>query len=218
MITTVMGMTRPDTDGAATLTPSTAESTEMAGVIMLSPQNSDAPKIPSAASTASARLPPGRARRRIKAISAMIPPSPSLSARITSRTYVTVTMIVTDQKISETTPKMLSCDTLTGCGSLGLKTGCTVYNGLVPMSPKTTPRAPTARAVWVVVRWPTFTNSPLTRTKPARVTLAIDLATTRSAPAARSRAAPRQLRGDVRAANLRESPPLGTYPKEGEGS
>ena len=78
----------------------------------------------------------------------MIPPSPSLSARITSRTYVTVTMIVTDQKISEMIPKMVSCDTLTGCGSLGLKTVWTVYSGLVPMSPKTTPRAPTARAPW----------------------------------------------------------------------
>ena len=61
---------------------------------------------------------------------------------------MTVTMIVTDQKISETTPKMVSCDTLTGCGSLGLKTVWTVYSGLVPMSPKTTPRAPTARAPW----------------------------------------------------------------------
>ena len=146
MIATVMGITMPDTDGAATLTPSTAESTEMAGVIMLSPKNSEAPKIPSAARIAFARRPPGSARRRIKAISAMIPPSPSLSARITSRTYVTVTMIVTDQKISETTPKMLSCDTLTGCGSPGLKSVCTVYSGLVPMSPKTTPRAPSARA------------------------------------------------------------------------
>ena len=44
----------------------------------------------------------------------MIPPSPSLSARITSETYVTVTISVTDQKISETTPKMLSVDTATG--------------------------------------------------------------------------------------------------------
>ena len=86
MIATVMGMTRFDTDGAATWTPSTADSTEMAGVIMLSPKNSEAPKMPSAASTTLARLPPGRARRRIRAISAMIPPSPSLSARITSRT------------------------------------------------------------------------------------------------------------------------------------
>ena len=86
MIATVMGMTRSDTDGAATSTPSTADSTEMAGVIMLSPKNSEAPKIPSAASTILARRPPGSARRRIKAISAMIPPSPSLSARITSTT------------------------------------------------------------------------------------------------------------------------------------
>src|SRR5579859_2696436 len=152
MIATVMGMTRLDTDGAATLTPSTAERTEMAGVIMLSPKNSEAPKIPSADSTIFARRPPGSARRRIRAISAMIPPSPSLSARITSRTYVMVTMIVTDQKISETTPKMLSCDTLTGCGSLGLKAVWTVYSGLVPMSPKTTPRAPTASASWAVAR------------------------------------------------------------------
>ena len=159
MIATVMGMTRLDTEGAATLTPSTADSTEMAGVIMLSPKNSEAPKIPSAASTIFARRPPGSARRRIKAISAMIPPSPSLSARITSRTYVTVTMIVTDQKISETTPKMLSCDTLTGCGSPGSKTVCTVYSGLVPMSPKTTPRAPTARAACAVARWLTRTVS-----------------------------------------------------------
>ena len=92
----------------ATLTPSIADRTEIAGVIMLSPKNSDAPKIPSAASTTFARRPPGRARLRIRAISAMIPPSPSLSARITSRTYVMVTMIVTDQKISEMIPKMLS--------------------------------------------------------------------------------------------------------------
>ena len=61
-------------------------------------------------------------------------------------------MIVTDQKISETIPKMLSCDTLTGCGSPGLKTVWTAYNGLVPMSPKTTPRAPTASAPCAVAR------------------------------------------------------------------
>ena len=152
MIATVIGMTRPDTDGAATLTPSIADRTEIAGVIMLSPKNSEAPKIPSAASTIFARRPPGRARRRIRAISDMIPPSPSLSARITSRTYVMVTTIVTDQKISEMIPKMLSSVTLTGCGSAGLKTVWTVYSGLVPMSPKTTPRAPRARAAWAVER------------------------------------------------------------------
>ena len=56
----------------------------------------------------------------------MIPPSPSLSARITSNTYVTVTMIVTDQKISEAIPNTESRLTLTGCGSSGLNTVCSV--------------------------------------------------------------------------------------------
>ncbi len=86
MIAAVIGTTRSASDGAATLTPSTAESTEMAGVIMLSPKNSEAPKTPSAASAMVARRPPGTPRRRISVMSAMIPPSPSLSARITSRT------------------------------------------------------------------------------------------------------------------------------------
>ena len=82
----VRGSTRADTDGAATWTPSIADSTEIAGVIMLSPKNSDAPKIPSAASTSAVRRLLGMLRRRISVISAMIPPSPSLSARITSST------------------------------------------------------------------------------------------------------------------------------------
>ena len=86
MIAAVIGTTRSASDGAATLTPSIAERTEMAGVITLSPKNSAAPKTPSAASTTFVRRLPGSPRLRIKAISAMIPPSPSLSARITSRT------------------------------------------------------------------------------------------------------------------------------------
>ena len=86
MIAAVIGTTRSASDGAATLTPSIADSTEIAGVIMLSPKNSDAPKIPSAASATLVRRLPGTPRLRIKVISAMIPPSPSLSARITSRT------------------------------------------------------------------------------------------------------------------------------------
>ena len=82
----------------------------------------------------------------------MMPPSPSLSARMTRSTYVTVTTIITDQKISEMIPKMLSVVAVTGCGSPGLKTVWTVYSGLVPMSPKTTPRAPTINAPFAVVR------------------------------------------------------------------
>ena len=82
---------------------------------------------------------------------------------------MTVTMIVTDQKISETIPKMVSCDTLTGCGSLGLKTVCTVYSGLVPMSPKTTPRAPTARVPCAVARRLTVTVTVLASLPSARM-------------------------------------------------
>ena len=89
MITAVIGTTRCSSDGSTTFSPSTAESTEIAGVIMLSPKNSEAPKIPSAASAMLACAGrPGRAGARISVISAMIPPSPSLSARITSSTYL----------------------------------------------------------------------------------------------------------------------------------
>ncbi len=86
MIAAVIGTIRCSSDGAATLSPSTADSTEIAGVIMLSPKNSEAPKIPSAASTSFVRRPPVTPRRRISVIRAMMPPSPSLSARITSST------------------------------------------------------------------------------------------------------------------------------------
>src|SRR5215472_9980278 len=59
-------------------------------------------------------------------------------------------MITTAQTISETTPYTFSVDTGTGCGSDGLNTVCTVYSGLVPISPKTTPKAPSSRAIRVV--------------------------------------------------------------------
>ena len=48
---------RPAT-AATTFSPSTAESTEIAGVIMLSPKKSEAPKMPSAASASFVRRPP----------------------------------------------------------------------------------------------------------------------------------------------------------------
>ena len=55
MITAVIGTIRSSNDGLTTLSPSTADSTEIAGVIMLSPKNSAAPKMPSAARTTVAR-------------------------------------------------------------------------------------------------------------------------------------------------------------------
>src|SRR6201996_5910373 len=79
-------------------------------------------------------------------------------------------MIVTDQKISETTPKTLSWATLTGCGSLGSNSVCNVYSGLVPMSPKTTPSAPSASAPCAAARRLT-TAMPASRLQLPRATL-----------------------------------------------
>ena len=45
MITAVIGTTYWSKEGSTSLSPSTAESTEIAGVIMLSPKNREAPKI-----------------------------------------------------------------------------------------------------------------------------------------------------------------------------
>lgn len=86
MITAVMGTTASPRDGSTTLSPSTADSTEIAGVIMLSPKKSDAPKMPSAARTTAARRPRCELHRLSRVMSAMMPPSPSLSARIASST------------------------------------------------------------------------------------------------------------------------------------
>ena len=86
MIATATGRTRCSSDGAATLMPSIAESTEIAGVIIESPKNSDAPKMPRPESSTLVRRLPATPLRRISVIRAMMPPSPSLSARITSAT------------------------------------------------------------------------------------------------------------------------------------
>lgn len=85
MMTAVIGTTSSDSDGSTTFRPSTADSTEIAGVIMLSPKkNSAAPRIPSADRALMTRgldLRPPNLRTNV--ISAITPPSPSLSARMT---------------------------------------------------------------------------------------------------------------------------------------
>ena len=81
----VIGTTQSCSPGSITFKPSTADNTETAGVIMLSPLNKAAPNTPTVASTTAVR--PLRAPiRRKSAMSAMMPPSPSLSACITSVT------------------------------------------------------------------------------------------------------------------------------------
>jgi hypothetical protein len=68
-----------------------------------------------------------------------MPPSPSLSARITNSTYLTDTVMISDQKTSDSTPYTLP--TVTGMACTPSKHSRSAYSGLVPMSPKTTPRA-----------------------------------------------------------------------------
>ena len=90
MMTTVMGMTSGSRSGSTTRRPSTADRTEIAGVIMLSARNSEAPKIPRAVSRTTVRAREAPVRRRLgratSVISDRMPPSPSLSARSTKPT------------------------------------------------------------------------------------------------------------------------------------
>src|SRR3954452_21231737 len=83
-------------------------------------------------------------RRRASAASAITPPSPSLSARISTITYLTDTISVTDQKISETTPYTSPSVGRTAPSSIE-NTVCNAYKGLVPMSPNTMPSAASTR-------------------------------------------------------------------------
>src|SRR4051812_50218192 len=86
----------------------------------------------------------------------MMPPSPPLSARITKVTYLIETSIVIVQKTSETTPYTSAVVACTAWLS-AVNTVCSAYSGLVPMSPKTTPRAPNASAATPV---PTLDLAP----------------------------------------------------------
>lgn len=86
MMTAAIGTTSSPSAGSTILSPSTADSTEIAGVIMLSPKNSEAPKMPTPDSTSAVRAPRCPLQRRSCVMSAMMPPSPSLSARMASST------------------------------------------------------------------------------------------------------------------------------------
>ena len=71
-----------------------------------------------------------------------MPPSPLLFARMMKLTYFRLTTIISDQKNSERMPRTLSGVIGTGWWAPP-KTSFSAYSGLVPMSPKTTPIAPT---------------------------------------------------------------------------
>ena len=75
----------------------------------------------------------------------MMPPSPPLSARRMKVTYLIDTIRVIAQNTREMTPYTSSGAVPTALLS-AVKTVWIAYRGLVPMSPKTTPRAPRVRA------------------------------------------------------------------------
>ena len=108
-ITTEIGKTAFSKCGETTLSPSTAESTEMAGVMMPSPKNKQAPAMP-----ISARAQRRRAFSTLRcasAISASTPPSPRLSARRMNTTYLTVTVRISDQMIRLKRPRISQAST-----------------------------------------------------------------------------------------------------------
>ncbi len=73
-----------------------------------------------------------------------MPPSPWLSARITSTTYFSDTTTISAQKISDSTPSTASGVTVRPWA--GLRHSLKAYSGLVPMSPNTTPNAARVKA------------------------------------------------------------------------
>ena len=105
--TSVIGTTQVCRPGAATVRPSTAPSTEIAGVMTPSPKKIAVPKMPTKRSL---RRSGGRSRTACEASASMAirPPSPLLSARRMRTTYLTETMTVSVQKTSERTPKTFS--------------------------------------------------------------------------------------------------------------
>ncbi len=102
-MTTLIGSTYCFSSGAVTSRPSTADSTEIAGVIKPSPKNRQAPMMPT--SVSALRTPVPTETRCASAISARMPPSPRLSACMISVTYFTVTMSTRDQKMRERMPR-----------------------------------------------------------------------------------------------------------------
>src|SRR5256885_2638021 len=81
----------------------------------------------------------------------MMPPSPRLSARMISTTYLSETMIISAQKMVDRPPRMLVW--LSGMPWSGENVSLTAYSGLVPMSPKTMPSAASVSAASEDLRW-----------------------------------------------------------------
>ena len=92
----------------ATPSPSTADSTEMAGVMTPSPYSNAAPNRAANTTHTPERL---SLRPGTRANSAKMPPSPLLSARMMNDRYFTATTMMSDQKNSDKRPSTESCVT-----------------------------------------------------------------------------------------------------------
>ncbi len=124
----------------ATDKPSTADKTLIAGVIIPSPNSnpaaiiSNAPKIIFARDETLSKRP----------YKANTPPSPSLSALITKMIYLIEIRIVSAQNTKLIPPKILS--TVGALCECPKNIWLIAYSGEVPISPKTTPNAPSESA------------------------------------------------------------------------
>ena len=74
----------------------------------------------------------------------MIPPSPRLWARMMNPAYLIDTTTISAQKINDAIPYTVA-GVICAVALYELKMACSVYSGLVPMSPYTTPSAPSTR-------------------------------------------------------------------------
>jgi hypothetical protein len=109
--------------------------------------NIEAPITPSAISS-QLRRPKARWP---SAISESVPPSPLLSARSSSSTYLAVTTMNSAHRISDNTPSTMARVTGSPWCAAPVTASRKAYNGEVPISPKTTPILPSVSAQKPVV-------------------------------------------------------------------
>ena len=115
--------------GVTSTSPSSADSTEIAGVMIASPENSAAPATPRK-NTRVERRPSAFCA---SAISESVPPSPLLFARNRNSTYLAVTVKNSAHRISETVPTTASPPKPRSL--VWASDSRNAYSGLVPMSP-----------------------------------------------------------------------------------
>ena len=110
--------------------PSIAESTEMLGVKTASAAKSETATM---LTTITSRRDRPLRNRLASALSASVPPSPLFEARITTMTYLTVTIRVSPQMNMERSP--YTCIGVTANPTVSPNAVCKAYSGLVPISP-----------------------------------------------------------------------------------